>query len=130
MTVLLALFKRLKLETVLFCLLAIMLVVALAYGAWQHQKVKTAETDLAVADLARKTAELTLADTQAQMKDQLTNIKTLETARQDNQAAIDPFILRLDDLFTQDASNAQGSVVDRLNALNADTNRMLEQSSR
>jgi uncharacterized protein (DUF1501 family) len=97
----------------------------------QHANLKAAETALTSEKDKRLAAEFALTDTVKRQNAQLENIKILEEQRQAIPAAVEPFYLRLDALQTKDeTTDAQSTLADRLNGLNADANRLLEQSSR
>lgn len=97
----------------------------------QRADLKAAETALTSEKDKRLAAEFALTETVKRQNAQLENIKILEEQRQAIPAAVEPFYLRLDALQTKDeTTDAQSTLADRLNGLNADANRLLEQSSR
>jgi len=96
-----------------------------------RSELKASEASLATEKDKRLTAEFALTDSIKRQTGQLANIKLLEDERQANKAVTDPFYVRLDALETptKDEANVQSTLADRLNSINADANRLLEQSS-
>jgi hypothetical protein len=98
----------------------------------QRSNLKAAQAEITTEKDKRRAAELALTDTIKRFSFQLSNIKALEVQRQQNQAATDPFYLRLDAVGTEtkDENNVSSTLADRLNGLNADTNRLLTDSTK
>jgi hypothetical protein len=133
MTALLGIFnfvKGLKVETIAFVLLVLLALSATGYAAWTKKSLKAAEADLVLEKHLRATAERKLIDAQEQFDKRLNDIKALETTRKTNRLEIQPFELRIEELTREDADAPKSSFVDRLNAVNADLNRMFEHNSR
>jgi hypothetical protein len=119
---------------VLIGLAAIALVGMFAYGAHLQKEVGTLTSELAAAKIEEERLAVLVKDAVDACDLQLAAIRALEQSRQSDRASIDPFMIRINDLakepVTEPNNAAQNSFVDRLNGVNADVNRMLEQGTR
>ena len=118
-------------------LAATLLIVLLVSGGWLYLHIHNLQTELAesqktVGSLTVERDNLIAVNDELQKRHnaQITAIQKLEVDRKANAETVNPFVLRIDQLTTTKETNSEDSFVGRFNSLNADINRMLEQSSR
>lgn len=122
--------KSLNIETIAFVGIALFGAVA-TFLYWQTSKdLKAAEAETALERHKRLQAEEQLVDAQEKFDSRLNDIAALERNRKTNRLELQPLARRIDELSGEIPDAPQSTLVDRLNGLNFDLNRMLEHNSR
>lgn len=122
--------KSLNIEMIAFVGIALFGAVA-TFLYWQASKdLKAAEAETALERHKRLQAEEQLVDAQEKFDSRLNDIAALERNRKTNRLELQPLARRIDELSGEIPDAPQSTLVDRLNGLNFDLNRMLEHNSR
>lgn len=127
---LLGFLKGLKLETILFGVITIVCALTIAYAAWTRSNLKAVEASLALETMKRQIVEQQLSDVVETFDKRINSIKALEQSRKTGRLEIDPLRQRVENVNRKSENAPDSPLTDRLNRINADANRMLEQNSR
>ncbi len=121
--------KSLNIETIAFVGIALAGACATVLYWKTSQALKVVEAEIAVERHKRLQAEEQLVDAQEKFDARLNDIAALERNRKTNRLELQPLARRIEEAAGEIPNASESSLVDRLNGINFDLNRMLEHNS-